>query len=165
MDTRKAESRNEITTVCSDHHAESRQRRQEWVISALEGGANKVHVHSKIPAPNPVDQIHDVQEESLLATAATLEKERANLQKLWVVVQSANRQCWTVACAHLTLLNVNVGGWTELDRALLPLLDLCVIRTMAADFSLRTTDGSLLRHFTLLSDEALHTVALLFACV
>ena len=60
---------------------------------------------------------------------------------------------------------MNVGGWTELDRAHLPLLDLCVIRTMAADFSPHRTDGFLLRHFSLLCDAALHTVALLFACV
>ena len=62
------------------------------MTSALEGGANKVHVYSKTPAPNPVDQIHDVQEASLLATAAILEKERPICKSCgwWCRVQTDN---------------------------------------------------------------------------
>ena len=62
----------------------------------------------------------------------------------------------------------NLQDWTEPARAHFPLLDLIVIRRMAADFSPRTAaskDRFMLRHFKLLVGEALHTVGLQFACM
>ena len=150
MDTWESEIRTEIATALVDHAAKSRHRRQEWVRSAL-GGAKKVHAFYRTP-PNPVEHVHDVQEASLLANSATREEERAKLNTLGDVEQSASRQSWTVS-----------------ERTHLKLLDVIVIRKDGNDIfcshTAPSTDGFLWRHFALLSIEALHTAALLNVCM
>ena len=67
---------------CLDTALETRARWSEWVIAALEGGARRAHAFSKTPVPDPVQQIHSVQDASQVANTSVLAAEKKKLQKL-----------------------------------------------------------------------------------
>ena len=75
----------QTTAALVDHAAESRQRWPAWPT-----------LFSGTLAPNLMEHIRDVQEASLQANSASLDKVRANLNTSWEVEQSARRQSWTV---------------------------------------------------------------------
>ena len=61
---------------------ETRARWSEWVNSALEGSARRAHAFSKTPVPDPVQQIHSVQDASPNGNTSVLTAEKKKLQKL-----------------------------------------------------------------------------------
>ena len=98
-----------------------------------------------------MQHIHSVQDDSLVANMSVLAAEKKKLQELWLSRESN--------LAHKTALA---------QRTCLLALAPDTIRRAARDFSTHTatsTDGFAMRHFALLSDDALMLVSQLFECM
>ena len=106
---------------------------------------------SKTLVPDPVQEIHSVQDASQIANTSVLTAEKKKLQKLWLLRESN--------LAHKTALA---------QKTCLPAIAPDTIRRAAREFSTHTatsTNGFAMRHFALLSDDALMLVSQLFECV
>ena len=102
-------------------------------------------------SPDPVQHIHSVQGASLIANTSVLTAEKKKLQELLLSRESN--------LAHTTTLA---------QRTCLPALAPATIRRAAREFSTYTgtsTDGFAMRHFALLSDDALTLASQLFECM
>ena len=64
LDEWEVNARECIDTALKQNAIETRARWSEWVIAAFEGGARRAHAFSKTPVPDPVQQIHSVQDAS-----------------------------------------------------------------------------------------------------
>ena len=151
LDEWEAAARESVEMALKRDAIAARTAWNEWVHAALDGGAKKAHAFSKLPVPDPVQQIHSVKEVSRIANTSVLAAEKQKLQQLWMSRDSR--------CAHSIPLA---------HRACMLALAPDVIRRAARDFSTHTaasTDGFSMRHFALLSDSALALVAQLFTCM
>ena len=151
LDEWEVNARECIDTALKQNAIETRARWSEWVIAALEGGARRAHAFSKTPVPDPVQQIHSVKDASQVANTSVLAAEKKKLQKLWQSHESSS--------VHRIALA---------QRACLPALAPDTIRRAAREISTHTatsTDGFAMRHFALLSDDALMLASQLFECM
>ena len=150
LDEWEATARECVDLALKQNAIETRARRNEWVNSAIEGGARKAHAFSKTLVPDLVQHIHSVQCASLIANTSVLAAEKKKLQELWMSRESSS--------AH---------GTTLTQRTCLPTLAPDTIRRAAREFSTHTatsTDGFAMRHFAPVSDAALVLVSQLFEC-
>ena len=64
LDKREVTARESVELALKREAIAARTSWNEWVHAALEEGARKAHAFSKLPVPDPVQQIHSVQEAS-----------------------------------------------------------------------------------------------------
>ena len=120
-------------------------------LPRLRGAQEEPTLSRKTPVPDPAQQIHSVQNASQIANTSVLTAEKKKLEKLWLSRESN--------LTHKTALA---------QRTCPPALAPDTIRCAAREFSTHTatsTDGFAMRHFALLSDDALALVSQLFECM